>query len=143
MRAVLDSTILVSAYFTPGGLSAEILALARAGAFRICLSLPILLEVERVLHTTKRRRSHPYPDEEITRYLNLLGIVSDVITDLPLISGVVRDPNDDMVLACAVGGAAPYIVSRDKDLLSLGRYQSIEIVSPELFIHVLRGDQGQ
>ncbi|MCW5696854.1 MAG: putative toxin-antitoxin system toxin component, PIN family [Bauldia sp.] len=62
------------------------------------------------------------------------------MADPPRVSGVVRDPNDDMVLACAVGGSAQHIVTRDKDLLSLGNYADIAIVAPETFIHVLRSE---
>ncbi|MCW5696855.1 MAG: PIN domain-containing protein [Bauldia sp.] len=48
MRVVLDSTILVSAFFAPHGLSDEILTFARRGIFQICISYPILAEIERV-----------------------------------------------------------------------------------------------
>jgi predicted nucleic acid-binding protein len=51
---------------------------------------------------------------------------------------VVRDPNDDAILATAIAARADYLVSRDKDLLSLGEYDGIKIVSPEAFLQVLR-----
>lgn len=47
-------------------------------------------------------------------------------TELPRI---VRDPDDDHVLACALAAQADLIVSGDKDLLVLGAYQNIPIVS--------------
>jgi putative PIN family toxin of toxin-antitoxin system len=46
---------------------------------------------------------------------------------------VCRDPNDDMILECAVLAGAQVIVSGDKDLLSLGSYQGIRIVTPAEF----------
>ena len=58
-------------------------------------------------------------------------------TTQPL-AGVVRDPNDDMVIACAIDGRADTIVSRDKDLLSLGTFQGVPIISPEAFRQQLR-----
>ena len=54
------------------------------------------------------------------------------------ITGAVRDPNDDMILACAVDGSADTIVSRDKDLLSLGIFRGVPIISPETFRQQLR-----
>ena len=60
-----------------------------------------------------------------------------VVTDPPLVR-VVRDPDDDMILACAIAVRAGYLVSRDKDLLSLGEYEGIKIVTPETFLGVLR-----
>jgi predicted nucleic acid-binding protein len=54
------------------------------------------------------------------------------------LTGAVRDPEDDMIVACAVTGQADTIVSRDKDLLSLGSYGGIAIVTPEAFRQELR-----
>ena len=56
---------------------------------------------------------------------------------LPPIAGVVRDPNDDMVIACALKAGANYIVTRDKDLLSLGAYEGIQIVTPRQLLDLL------
>jgi predicted nucleic acid-binding protein len=54
------------------------------------------------------------------------------------VSGICRDPNDDVVLACAVAGEADCIVTRDQDLLSLRSYEGIDILPPEQFRHDLR-----
>ncbi len=54
--------------------------------------------------------------------------------------GVCRDPKDDMVLDCAVQAAAQYIVSGDRDLLVLGRYAGISIVTPRAFLNVIGGE---
>jgi hypothetical protein len=40
-------------------------------------------------------------------------------------------------LECAVEGAAAYLVSGDRLLLSLETYQGIQIVSPRVFLEVL------
>jgi predicted nucleic acid-binding protein len=42
---------------------------------------------------------------------------------------VARDPDDDHVLACALASNAELIVSGDRDLLSLGHFQGISIVT--------------
>ena len=42
---------------------------------------------------------------------------------------VCRDPNDDKFIECAVEARAFYIVSGDKDLLSIDEYDGIEIVT--------------
>lgn len=60
-----------------------------------------------------------------------------IIIDPPPITGVVaRDPDDDKILACAV--AAEYLISRDHDLLALGGYGQIKIVSPEALLRIVR-----
>jgi predicted nucleic acid-binding protein len=57
---------------------------------------------------------------------------------VPDIRGVVRDPNDDMIVACAVAAGADYIVTRDKDLLALGEYDGIAMIKREAFLAILR-----
>jgi uncharacterized protein len=47
---------------------------------------------------------------------------------------VCRDPNDDMVLECAVVSGAQVIVTGDKDLLVLDPYKRIRIVTPAEFL---------
>jgi uncharacterized protein len=46
-----------------------------------------------------------------------------------LIEPTSRDPDDDHVLACALGADAEMIVTRDRDLLMLGSFRSIPIRS--------------
>jgi predicted nucleic acid-binding protein len=48
------------------------------------------------------------------------------------------DPDDDWVLATAVAGEADVIVTGDKDLLVLKRYQGIPIVTPRGFLELLQ-----
>lgn len=50
---------------------------------------------------------------------------------------VVDDPDDDMVIECAVVGQATYIITGDKHLLSLKKYQDIYILKAGDFLHLL------
>ncbi len=51
---------------------------------------------------------------------------------------VQEDPDDDMIIECAVIGGATMVVSGDSHLLRLGQYQGIQIVSPGAFLDWLR-----
>ena len=42
--------------------------------------------------------------------------------------------NDDMIVATALKAKADYLITRDKDLLSLGAYEGSQIVTPEAFM---------
>jgi len=52
---------------------------------------------------------------------------------------VVRDPEDDIIVATAVAGQADFIVSEDKDLLGLKTVSGIRITNTEAFLARLEG----
>jgi uncharacterized protein len=53
------------------------------------------------------------------------------------LTGICRDPKDDMILECASLAAANFIVSGDRDLLTLGQYGDISIVTPRAIFDIL------
>jgi uncharacterized protein len=135
LGAALDSTVLVSAFLTPGGAADALVDYAKTGHFACALAEEILAETERVLLATPRiRLRYPYTDEDVQDYPQGLRQAALIVSDLPPLSGIVRDPNDDMILACAVATSASHVVTRDDDLLSLGTYEGIAIVTPEAFL---------
>jgi putative PIN family toxin of toxin-antitoxin system len=138
-RVVLDTTILVSAFLraVPGGAAFDLLQRAHERIYDLVLSDGILTETKHVLERTRLRDRYGYVDAAILQYHNDLSQLATVVQNVPDIR-VVRDPNDDMILACAIAGGADYLVSRDDDLLSLHNYDGIEIVTPEEFLRVLR-----
>ncbi len=48
-----------------------------------------------------------------------------------------------MIVATALKAKADYLVTRDKDLLSLSGYHGIQIVTPEEFMGVLREERKE
>lgn len=133
LGAVLDSSVIVSAFPSGAGASAEILRLWRQGkAFQVILSDPILAEVIRVL------LEHGTSDslvEDFVAALHLLALVTD---NLYVVRRVAQDPSDDVFLAAALEGRADYIVTLDQHLLSLKQYHGIQIVRPTFFLRHLR-----
>jgi putative PIN family toxin of toxin-antitoxin system len=137
--AVLDSTILVSAFLTPGGAADALVDHAKAGRLTGAVAEAILAETARVLLATPRiRQRYPYTDADVQDYLQSIRKAALVVSDLPPLTGIVRDPNDDMILACAVAVSASHVVTRDDDLLALGSYEGSTIVTPEAFLTLLR-----
>lgn len=50
------------------------------------------------------------------------------------LQGVCRDPKDDMVLECAVNAEAQLVVTGDHDILALGTFGDIRIVTPRSYL---------
>ena len=139
-KAVLDTTVLVSALLrhVPGGASCEFLRLAQEGAYELYLSDDILEETARVLLTSERiRKRYRYSDADAAEFCQLLAQSATIVSDVPELT-VVRDPNDNMIVACAIAARADYLVTRDRDMLSLGEYEGVSIVTPEAFLQMLR-----
>jgi putative PIN family toxin of toxin-antitoxin system len=104
IKAVLDSTVLVSAFLKPvgGGVSFELLRFAKQGAFDLCLSNDILEETAGVLLREGRmRKRYAYPDSAVIEFCKETATLSTIVDDLPQVS-VVRDPEDDMIIASAL-----------------------------------------
>jgi putative PIN family toxin of toxin-antitoxin system len=147
-KAVLDSVVLISAFITEHkqGVSAVLLGAAERGAFQLYLSEDILAETKRVLLEDRRhlKRRYGYSDEAAERWCRALGALAHIVVDPPAVKVVERDPNDDMVVACAVEAKADFIVSRDKDLLALDHHGQLRIVTPEAFMQIIRsGERSQ
>lgn len=139
-RAVLDTTVLVSAFLSarPGGAAFELLQFAYQERFELVLSEPILTEVADVLLTRPHLRTrYRYTDNAVATYVNGLRRAATLVSDLPQLS-VVRDKADDIILATAVAASAHHLCTRDRDLLDLQRYHEIVILSPEDLLAVIR-----
>ena len=138
LHVIPDSVVLVSAFLTKKGLTAELLTLCGEKT-NVYTAEEILQETRRVLLEEDRiRKKYTYRDVDVEEFLETVREMSTIMTPLPNLRVIERDPKDDMVIACAVTAQADYIVSRDRDLLDLGEYQGIRIVTPEVFIQYLR-----
>jgi putative PIN family toxin of toxin-antitoxin system len=114
-KAVLDTTVLVSALLNlnPGGVSYELLRLAKQGAFELCISDEILEETAETLRYPRLRQRFAYSDADIVAYCHDLALTGTIVDNVPSVQ-VVCDPDDDMVVACALAADADYLVSRDQ-----------------------------
>jgi len=138
LSAVLDSTILVSAFLRKRGLAAQLLDSGVNGAFDFWFTPGIVDETCHVLRTREHLRlNFPYTNQEVEEYQTLLLSLARSVSALPAVK-VCRDPNDDYVIATALGAGVQYIVTYDKDLLDLTNYQDVRMIRPEAFIHLVR-----
>jgi uncharacterized protein len=133
--AVVDASVLVSAFLFPASVPGRVLQLAERGRFLLYLS-PILLEETRYsLMSTRLRTSYRHDEEAVEAWCASIEKVGVIVAEpLPDIGQVCRDPNDDHVIAAAVAADAGSIVTGDKDLLELGRFRTIRIVTARIFL---------
>jgi hypothetical protein len=129
MRVVFDTNLFISYLITHRPPIATLIDCHLAAERFTLVSTPALLEeLDRVLRYPRLQRY--YDDETRTRFVALVAAISELVDlpdDIPSIS---RDPDDDLVIACAVVGRADAIVSGDNDLLALGRVGDIAILTP-------------
>ena len=130
LRAVLDTNVYVSGTILPRGTPFEILEAWRRQAYVLVTSEAIIAEIERVLCYPRIRDRYAVTEQDIERLVGSLRADALVVCGLYEVSGVSSDPDDDKFLACALEAQADCIVTGDPDLLALGRYQGIDILSP-------------
>ncbi len=134
MRAVLDTSVLVSMVLAKGGVLEAAWEAWRAGKFDVLVSRPLVAELRAVL---ARSRLAGHLDAQtrtrLLRDLELLGLPVDIAPPYPS----APDPNDAFLLAMARTGGASVIVTGDKALLRMREWEGIVILSPREFVRVL------
>jgi putative PIN family toxin of toxin-antitoxin system len=128
MRIVADTNTVVSGLLWSGP-PRQLIDLCRRRVATLCTSHTLLAELAEVVGRDKfvrRLQAAELSAGELLR--DYSGLVT-LVEPAPLLKPVSRDPDDDHVIACALGANADWIVSGDADLLDLGSWQGIEIVN--------------
>lgn len=135
-RVVLDTNPLISSLVSTEGLQQQLIDAWRARAFLLLLAPGQIDEVAAVLSRPKIRKKYPIAPEDREAFLHLLR--QDALF-LPhrRAPGVCRDPDDDHLLGCAAAGGADYLVTGDEDLLTVGRYRGVTIITAREFLAIL------
>lgn len=128
MRAILDTNVLISAFFWHGP-PHQLLERIGKGAITLVSSQALLTELGEVIGREKFDailiRSYTSRERSLEEVRRLVEII-----DPPLLSErVCRDPDDDQILALAIAAQADFIVSGDRDLLVLRAFQGIPILT--------------
>ncbi|MBI1785438.1 putative toxin-antitoxin system toxin component, PIN family [Candidatus Sumerlaeota bacterium] len=144
IRAVLDTNVIVSSFLNTEGVPGELRGELGRAKFSLCMSRPILEEVRDFLSRARILRAVKTPREVIRDFLADLPKDSLFVHELPRAGQLFpADPDDDMILATALATNADYIVTGDKPLLDLKEFRGIPIVTPRVFLEILKrtGDE--
>jgi putative PIN family toxin of toxin-antitoxin system len=142
MDIVLDTNVVVSAAINPNGTPAAIAAAWQERSFIWIVSEPLLVELDRTLHSQRLRSLIKWNRDQIAEFMEEAREFARIIAPVNLIDVIKDDPDDNRVRKAAVEGAVDYIVSGDRDLLGLGEYANIPIITPARFVAVLRTGLG-
>ena len=128
MKIVIDTNLVASAIFF-GGMPHKLVRLLMDGHFDAYTTESIIEEYYKTV--TKLKKGYPDKTESFA--------LPDIISEMHQIEvttevHVCRDLDDDKFIECALDSKSKYIVSGDKDLLSLGSHKNVEIVTVADFL---------
>lgn len=137
MKVVLDTSVLVAATRSRQGASFALVASVPSPLFQLCLSVSVYTEWQAVL--TRPEHLPAGASDELalgfTRYLASQAHLQDVHF---LWRPFLRDPDDDMVLECAVAAGCPYIVTHNVKDFRGTEQLGVQAVTPGQFLQILK-----
>jgi putative PIN family toxin of toxin-antitoxin system len=123
VRVVFDTNIFVSALILPGSCAEQAVTRVIAGTDRLILSKPILDELLGVL-----ARKFCHDREALARVAVWLGDLAEWVHPTRRLNAATEEA-DNRILECALAGRAEIVVTGDKDLLHLGTFEGIGIIT--------------
>jgi uncharacterized protein len=147
ISAVYDCNVFFQAFVGRGPAKA-ILALAEEKVVTLFVSPPIVEESRGVLLRSGFRSKYPkITDERVAEYFGRIAEFATTLKDVPRAYSFPRDPDDEPYLNLAIAAEASFLVSRDKDMLSLmqddgfrSQYAFLTILDPKAFLDHVRAE---
>lgn len=133
LKVVIDTNVFVSGVLTKGGNpSVVIKAWRRTRKYQLFITEEIIQEVLGVMKRLNIKA------DIIADWDKLLRKRAIQIVPARKIKAIREDPSDNKFLECAIESYADYIVTGDKHLKKLNKFEGIEIVSAREFLDILK-----
>ena len=116
MKIVIDTNVVASGVFF-GGAPRRVLEAISSGNVNAFATNEILEEYHETIDRLMKKYGGRFDSNGLTRFQMMINLI-DTQTKID----ICRDPDDNKFLECAVDAKAIYIVSGDKDLLTLEKY---------------------
>ena len=137
MRIVIDTNVLVSAVLSQQGPSHALWDHVLNTRVELFVTQALLDEFADVISRDKFAAVLARTTRTSQAILLKLRESAELVASVPLPAPVSRDPDDDHVIAAAVAAQAEWIVTGDRDLLVLGSYEGIAIITPAQALRAL------
>ena len=130
MKVVFDTNIFISAFVIPNSKAEQAMIKIIEGSDTLLLSKEIVGEILSVLSTKFHRDREAI--SHVALYLSELARIVKPTRKIRLF----KDDPDNRILECAVSGKADVIVTGDKEILKLGEYEGIRIISLKEYLEM-------
>jgi putative PIN family toxin of toxin-antitoxin system len=139
LNVTADTNVLISALVYRRGKPYQLLQMATAGDINLTVSEDIVAEMAEVLV-----RKFKASEQEVAEAIAIVRDAARIVRPSVTLDVVKDDPDDNRIVECAVSAGSDFIVTGDKDLLRMGRYDSIRILNVSDFLAVALGEgQGR
>jgi uncharacterized protein len=134
LKAVIDTNVWISSLIQRGNPSKLLDIWTIEDSFAVYYPLQLIEELRSI--PSKQRLASRIHSDDVHK---LIAFIEDeaILAEPEHVEAISRDPNDDVFLACALFVGADVLVTGDKDLLVLGEYASIHIITPTRFLEML------
>jgi putative PIN family toxin of toxin-antitoxin system len=136
MRFVLDTSVLVAAMRSSRGASQQLLRQLPMSHAMPALSVALYMEWQAVLMRPEHRPIG-VTDAQMMGFLRYLVSLCHLQDVHYLWRPFLRDPDDDMVLECAVASGSRYIVTHNVRDFRRSRELGVDTITPGSFLQVL------
>ena len=138
LKAVIDTSVMVSVAFPKGELARELRNMIADGAFTLVASKEMMAELYRVLHYPRILKQFKASKDDIDEFVGMIMEHALLVKGRYSLHEIKEDPSDDMFLACAMEANADFIVSRDPHLRNLKQFHGIKIIDVKEFVGRVR-----
>ncbi len=133
-KIVVDTNLLVAAFFNKKSSSFKILKMAEEGRIRLLWTKPIRNEARLILGNIKQAVKSSMGNREI---LKNIFQRENKVENPPRVDVVKEDPEDNKFLGCALKGKAEMIVSNDQHLLNMQGFKGIPVLTPSKAVKII------
>ena len=144
MRVMIDTNVIFSGLYSSNGASFALLKWLFSGSSHenkiMVVSAPLILEYQDVLLRPENIDKLPnLTREDVEQFVDDLCNIAKLQKINFLWRPFLRDHKDDMVLETAFNGEADYIITHNmRDFSDVGKYFTIELLTPSKFLSILR-----